>query len=106
MSIFAKKNKNDDIISTTILKEDLLESIPKGARSKKDKELELNNTEYRWRILKLPNSEKEYIEISYKVPNKKRLFMSHNKEWVEYEKASQFDQYVIKEYYYYTENSS
>ena len=106
MSIFIKKKEreNDDITLTTILKEDLLENIPKGATNKKNKDLELTSTEYRWRMIKLPNTDKEFIEISYKQPNQKRLFMNHSQKWVEYEKDSQFDQYVIKEYYYYTQS--
>lgn len=105
MSIFIKKKENDDITYTTILKEDVLENIPKGATNKKDKDLELTSTEYRWRMIRLPNSEKEFIEISYKQPNQKRLFMNHGQKWIEYEKDSQFDQYVIKEYYFYVENT-
>jgi hypothetical protein len=105
MSIFIKKKDQDqdqdDITCTIISKEDFLENIPKGATNKKDKDLELTSTEYRWRILKLPNLEKEFIEISFKEPNKARLFMNHAGKWVEYEKNSQFDQHVVKEYYFY-----
>lgn len=56
-------------------------------------------TEYRWRYFKINNE--IYIEMSYKEPNKERLFMSPSGEWIEYKIDPELDNFIIKKKYYY-----
>jgi len=80
---------------------EILESIPDDALENEDVKLASQNTEYRWRILELPNRENKIIEISYKNPDEDRLFMSHSGKWIKYDNTEQFEQYVIRKYYSY-----
>lgn len=100
-SVFIKKKEDETTDNIILSKKEVLESIPKTAIDKSDKELASKYAEYRWRILKLPNKTNETLEISIKKPNCDRLFRSHNSAWITYDKDNLLDQYVIKEYYWY-----
>jgi hypothetical protein len=100
--IFAKKENNENNEERIILqKNEILASIPKDAKEKEDKELALSKIELRWRIFKFPNIENEIIEISQKLPNEERLYMSQKSKWKKYIDDGKYDKYLIKQYYYY-----
>jgi hypothetical protein len=111
--IFAKK-ENDVAINKTnyerkiLSKNEILSSIPQNALEQEDINLSLSKIELRWRIFKIPNIENEIIEISQKEPNKNRLYMNQNGNWVEYndndknkDKYDKYEQYIVKKFYYY-----
>ena len=58
------------------------------------------NTEWRWRFLEF--SDKRTVEISYqKVDDDTRLYYNKFGEWVHREVPSEYDEYVVKTFYYY-----
>ena len=102
-SIFIKRSEiNQDIISTSLSKDEILEHIPKNALKSQDIKLCKINTEWRWRILKFPNKKNEVIEISFQKPNEKRMYINKLGEWVYREINQEFDIYVIDKYYVYS----
>lgn len=84
-----------------INKKDILKTIPSTAVRKKNNKLGETNSEWRWRIFKFPHKENEVIEISFKRPGDKRHYINKMGEWVTKEIGSEFDQFVIEEYYDY-----
>jgi len=100
-NVFIKKKDDETTENIVLSKEEVLNSIPKSATEKCNKELALTHNEYRWRIIKLPDKNKEFVEISMKPPNKNRLFMSQNTSWIEHDQDNVYDQFVIKSYFYY-----
>lgn len=107
LSVFVKKKDRDNGTTNNIVlsKDEVMASIPKSAVEKCDEKLALTHTEYRWRLLKIPGKKNEIVEMSIKKPNTNRVFMSKNMNWIEYDKAHLFDQYVTKEYFYYVSTS-
>jgi hypothetical protein len=101
--IFAKKDnvENNNKERIILQKNEILSSIPKNAKEQEDKELALTKIELRWRIFKFPNMQNEIIEISQKPPNGERLYMSQKSKWIKYNDDKSYDQYLIKQYYYY-----
>ena len=103
-NIFVKHTEemsNDSIYSLT--KDEVIKSIPKGALKKKDNNLSTLNTEWRWRIFKIPNKENDLIEISFKKPNDKRMYIDKEGKWINSEVGKEFDNFVIDEYYVYSD---
>ena len=103
-NIFVKHDEeplnNDDL--SVLSKEEILESIPKDALKKQNCDLAKTNTEWRWRIFKIPNKENTLIEISFKNPNDKRMYIDKNGKWKNSEVGKEFDVFVIDEYYVYS----
>ena len=93
---FVKKEKK-----YVFSKEKVISTIPKDATKNENPKLVKTHTELRWRIFKIPNKENEIIEISYKKPNEKRMYMNKNCEYVKYEENDEFDKYVVNMYYFY-----
>lgn len=79
----------------------VMQTIPSNAFTKKDEKLSNISKEFRWRIIKLENKSNEIIEISYKLPNVPRMFLSKTGKWIDAEVSEQFDQFVVSEYYVY-----
>lgn len=102
-SVFAKKKpgENNNTDKKILSKDEILSSIPENALDHEDENLLLIKTETRWRIFQIPDFENEVIEISYKIPDKERLYMSQNGKWINYTTSNNFDQYVIKSHYLY-----
>lgn len=98
-SVFIPHNSEDQIIVT---KTDVLETIPKDSVEKPIINWkETNNKEWRWRFLKLPNR-RFVIEISYtEAKSDERIFFNKNGKWVPRIVDPVYDNYVIKEYYWY-----
>jgi hypothetical protein len=102
--IFTKKEQieNNDCKERIILpKNKILESIPKDAKDKEDKNLALSKVELRWRIFKLPHIENEIIEISQKPPGSERLYMGQKSKWKKHNDDGKYDKYIIKQFYFY-----
>lgn len=67
--------------------------------------------EIRWRFLNIPlNSNngqnirfKNVVEISRKKPNGNREYINKNMKWIETTVDSSYDEFVSKQYYYYTD---
>lgn len=93
--------KDTESINMSILKNDLLNSIPKNATSEENIIFAKYKTEWRWRIFKFPEKDNEVVEISKKEPNKNRLYINKNGDWVERNIDKSFDKYVIEQYYAY-----
>lgn len=81
----------------------LITSIPKNNYKKSQKDLiEKGLKEWRWRFIKI--NDKMTVEISYLEPkDKKRYYLSKNNEWVERTVNSKYDNYVVKQYFCYSE---
>jgi len=92
--IFIKCNS-----SVKLSKKKILETIPPNCYTTEQINLQNNHIEWRWKIYKING--KEYIEISYKKPNENRKYINNNSEWIELNAFSEFEQYVIKTFYYY-----
>jgi hypothetical protein len=112
-SIFVKYTDipNDNIKNNKSISEDykiekknILKSIPNNSYNTEQLQLKKTMREYRWKIYKINN--KEFIEISYIDPNMKRIYVNKNKEWVEHNEITTYEQYLIKQYYHYTKIDS
>lgn len=82
-------------------KENLKNSIPINALDKPNNDMNKTYIEWRWRIFDING--KEYVEISYKKPNDKRMFINKYSEWTDKTPDEDFDCYITKQYYSYTE---
>ena len=82
--------------------EKIIKTIPPNYYNYKNKELQKNNIEWRWRFIKINND--IYVEISYKKPNNNRLFISKRGKWEEREVDEYYNQFVNKEIYHYSQN--
>ena len=102
-NVFAKKkpDENNNSDKKILSKDEILSSIPENTLDYEDKNLSLTKIETRWRIFQIPEFENEVIEISYKIPNQERLYMSQNGKWINYTLSAIYDKYVIKSYYLY-----
>lgn len=98
-NIFVKQSeiKKNNVLS----KKEIINSIPQPVFKNRDQNLSKINIEWRWRFFKIPNKKNEVVEISYKHPDQKRKYINQLGEWVEKEISSEFDQFVIDEYYHY-----
>jgi hypothetical protein len=85
--------------STSIDK--IIKTIPPHYYNYKNEELHKNNIEWRWRFIKINND--IFVEISYKKPNNKRLFINKSGKWTEKYIDAYYDQFVKKEIYYYSQ---
>ena len=121
-SIFAKKSNNSNNNSnnnnnnnntdndTKIDIESIKSTIPPSSFRSRQPLLEYHMVESRWRILNIPincNDKiimKKMVEISKKQPDAPRQYLAKNMEWVDADISSEFDDYVIEEYYYYSSN--
>ena len=104
-NIFVSQNTLTDIndISGKITYTNIMDLIPNGNTEKK-----LNNwehqytTEWRWRFLELPE-DRITIEMSFiKNDNKDRIYFNRYGQWVNRYVDPIYDNYVTKQYYYYS----
>lgn len=93
-SVFSIKKKK-------LNKKEIFSSIPKDALKEKNIELEKTHTEIRWRIYKIPYISNIVIDISFKNLYGDRYYMMSNGEWQKYDLNSNYDKYIIDEFYYY-----
>ena len=98
-------NSNSDDIQG-VMKTEIIKSIPSDAIKKENVELQKTKIEWRWRLFKFPNTEngdKEAIEISYIKPNSERLYINKKSKWVNMEIGKEFDNFVVDQFYHYTD---
>ena len=99
VSVFMKKKQSCGFNYAEILK-----TIPENSYSvpQPDKQ---NKVETRWRFLNIPSTKnnKFVTEISKKTENTERLYLNKYKKWVPYFVDPIFDQYVVKQYFYYSD---
>lgn len=102
-SIFIKPDEiNNDNISGKITYTNILEIIPKTSTPHPLANWKnLKKIEWRWRFLKF--NERFIVEISYqKYNDEKRTYFNQKGQWVQRSIDPSYDNYVIKEFYYYT----
>jgi hypothetical protein len=90
---------------------DLLESIPEDRYEQEQLDLKSNHLEWRWRIMEI--NDKKMVEISILIPETidesgnfvppSRKYIDKYGKWVNREIDKLFDQYVTKQYFYYTD---
>jgi hypothetical protein len=103
--IFVKQSEikhNNIKPQQSLLKTDVLSSIPENYVTKPDTELSKTMIEWRWRFFKLPNKSNEVVEISYKAPNQNKKYVNNKGEWVESSDINIFDAFITSEYYCYS----
>ena len=83
---------------------DVYATIPKSSVVEPILGLEDTKTVWRWRFLKF--GDKIKVEISRKHPKGKRMYLNEKSEWVERNISSDFDKYVVKQFYYYCSESN
>ena len=80
----------------------IIDTIPSGYY--KERQLQLYNsgkTEWRWRFYQM--GDRSFVDISKLDPTFNiRMFVNRKGEWYEDEVPKEFDQYVVREYYYYS----
>lgn len=96
-SVFMKKEQNYKIEYKSIKK-----TIPENSYTEPQKDKD-DMIETRWRVLyiPLPNA-KKMVEISRKRPNSEREYLNKNMKWIITNIDKFFDNFVVKEYYYYS----
>lgn len=101
-SVFMKKKD----IYYKICYDSILQTIPKGSYTEPQKDND-DKIEMRWRFLHIPNIKskgyKKVVEISKCHPNESRKYLDNQMKWVNMTVDPYYDQFVIKQYYYYTE---
>lgn len=114
-NVFAKKSERKVNYEKVDI-EAVRETIPKG--SYKDRQLLLidHMVESRWRFLHIPVTidpsdtydkkivMRKMVEISKKAPNEERMYLNKNMNWIEMKIDPIFDNFVVEQYFYYTEN--
>ena len=97
-------SKNTDL-SGKVSYTNILDTIPNNCEKKPLLDWQKNwKTEWRWRFLKFEN-DRIIVEISYLLCNKnKRIYFNKKAEWIETYIDPVYDEYVIDEYYYYSDN--
>lgn len=94
-------NKYNDL-SGKVTYTNIIETIPRGATETQINDWKnIYSTEWRWRFLTFVN--KKVVEISYMSNNSdKRIYFNKHGEFVERNVDKIFDEYVEKQYFYYT----
>lgn len=96
--------KKDNDISGKITFTNVLDTIPPESVEIPLEEWS-NKTEWRWRFMKFAN-ERTTVEISYKPNEMKeeqaRIYFNRKGEWVKRKVPDIYNEYVVKEYYYYS----
>lgn len=103
--IFVKQSEIKQTQDTVLLKDEILESIPKNYLKNPDSKLACAMIEWRWRFFKLPNKTNEVVEISYKCPSENRKYINNKGSWVERNVDNSFDKFVTAAFYCYSEIS-
>jgi hypothetical protein len=103
-SIFISRDQLDNSLHGRITYTDILGTIPPNSSEfpKESNEWKNNKlTEWRWRFLQFNNF--KTVEISsLKYNNNTRLYFNNKGNWVYRTVPKVYDDYVIKEFYYYT----
>lgn len=87
-------------------------TIPEGSYAVEQPLLSSCKVELRWRFIHLPNKiinnihnddVKKVVEISRKKPDCLREYLNKQMKWVNKDVDVMFDEYVVQQYYFYTE---
>jgi hypothetical protein len=96
-------NGDNTDITGKITYTSIIESIPESKSEKPISNWEQKyKVEWRWRFLK--DGKRHVVEISYvnKKNIKDRLYFNKYGQWVKQDIGSEYDKFVVKEYYVYT----
>lgn len=96
MDIFIKRER----VANCIKKSDLSRIVPENSLDREDIELQKIRTEWRWRIYEING--KTYTETSIMEPGENRKYLDKYGKWIEKDGLEEYDKYIIKNYYYYT----
>lgn len=109
-SVFMKKKQDYSIDYSSILK-----TVPENSYIEPQSD-KLDKVEMRWRFLCIPTSNlsksnknnnkdkfKKLVEISRMKNNSNREYLNKNMKWVEAVVDPIFDQFVVKQYFYYSD---
>lgn len=102
-NIFMKIPEYSNTNSSSLSKYEVMESIPHNHYKEKNENLAIDHTEWRWRIFNFPHKKNDVIEISFKKPNEKRIYINNKGEWVERNIGPEIDEFVIDEFYVYSD---
>jgi hypothetical protein len=108
-NVFITKHELVDNLETTFGKisyTNILETIPKNHVNTPLTDWQNTyKTEWRWRFLKLPD-DRFTVEISYIKSNKpdRRIYFNRTGDWVNRQIDQVYDNYVVKQCYYYSDN--
>lgn len=94
-SIFSKNNN-----SITLKMEELQEAIPSNSYDQPNVEYAKTHTEWRWRFFEI--GDRRYVEITYKHPDKSRVYKNNHGEWITCELDDKWNKYVRYSKYYYS----
>lgn len=89
--------------SPSLVKNDVIQSIPQNHFKEQNIDLAEIHTEWRWRIFNFPHKKNDVIEISFKKPNEKRIYINNKGDWVERDIGPEIDEFVIDEFYVYSD---
>ncbi|AYV81679.1 MAG: hypothetical protein Harvfovirus51_11 [Harvfovirus sp.] len=97
-SVFMKKNIKGKIGYNAVIQTIPKESYIVAQPDKKDK------IEIRWRFIHIPIQGKihKVVEISKNSPFSVREYLNKNSEWVKTEIDPIYDQFVVRQFFYYT----
>lgn len=89
-------------ISKKITFTNVMETIPQNSTETSSSNWkEEKKTEWRWRFMEFANNHR-IVEISYQTYNDDRYYFNKFGNWVKRDIPKVYDNYVIKEYYYYS----
>ena len=102
-SVFMKKTQQN----YKICYESILKTIPDNSYTEPQNDKN-DKVEMRWRFLHIPTNSseeknKKMVEISKRRPGGIREFLNKQMEWIVATVDPYFDQYVTKQYYYYSD---
>ena len=99
-SVFMKKVVQDYKIEY----ESIIKTIPENSYEEPQEDKK-NKIETRWRFLEIRNTPtiKTVVEISKCKPGFEREYLNKNMKWIPASVDPIFDQYVVKQYYYYSD---
>jgi hypothetical protein len=101
-SVFMKKPAQANKMSY----EEILKTIPPNSFGKPQSDKN-NKIEIRWRFLNIPSSSpnkyKKIVEISKRHPNSSRKYLNKDNMWTDTVVDPYFDQFVVEQYYYYSD---
>lgn len=102
-SIFITQDEIKEDISGKVTSTEILETIPKNRSLTPIKDWQKSKTtEWRWRFLTLPG-DRFIVEISYINKNSNdRIYFNRYGQWVKRDISPEFDRYVTKTYFCYS----
>jgi hypothetical protein len=104
VNIIKVKNDSDqtEIENRQILTEQgIINSIPSGSCDYPDPILRITKIEWRWRFFNING--RKMVEISKKKKDEPRIYVDQKGMWIRSDIGSDWDQFVVREQYYYAD---